>query len=69
MHKNVAPKFFRLVSVGTPVSIVGSLPEDSTIGRNIPRPPDASPFPENSTTMMAFTDDFFTQHQTPTYTN
>jgi len=69
MHKNVAPKFFRLVSVGTPISISGSQPEDATIGRNIPRPPDASPFPGNPDKMMALTDDFFTQHQAPTYTN
>jgi hypothetical protein len=69
MHKNVAPKFFRLVSVGTPLSISRSQPEDATIGRNIPRPPDASPFPGNPDGMMALTDDFFTQHPTPTYTN
>ena len=69
MHKNVAPKFFRLVSVGTPLSIASSQPEDATIGRNIPRPPDSTPFPGNPDNMMARTDDFFTQHPTPTYTN
>jgi len=67
MHKNVAPKFFRLVSVGTKVSISRSQPEDATIGRNVPRPPDATPFPGNPDRMMALTDEFFTQHQTPTY--
>ena len=69
MHKNVAPKFFRLVSTGTPLSILSSQPEDATIGRNIPRPPDSTPFPGNPNEMMARTDDFFTQHQNPTYTN
>ena len=69
MHKNVAPKFFRLVRVGTPVSISSSQPEDATIGQNIPRPPDATPFPGNPDGMMALTDDFFTEHQTPVYTN
>ena len=69
MHKNVAPKFFRLVSTGTPVSIRSSQPEDATIGRNIPRPPDSTPFPGNPDGMMAFTDNFFTMHKTPSYTN
>ncbi len=67
MHKNVAPKFFRLVSVGTPVSIRQSHPEDATIGRNIPRPPDSTPFPGNPDAMMAKTDDFFTMHFHPTF--
>ncbi len=69
MHKNVAPKFFRLVSEGTKLSIASSQPEDATIGRNVPRPPDATPFPGNPDDMMALTDDFFTDHQTPTYVN
>ncbi len=68
MHKNVAPKFFRLVSTGTRVTISQSQPEDATIGRNIPRPPDATPFPGNPDGMMALTDDFFTEHPVPTYT-
>ena len=67
MHKNVAPKFFRLVSVGTPISISMTQPEDGSIGRNIPRPPDSTPFPGNPDVMMAKTQDFFTQHQVPTY--
>ena len=67
MHKNVAPKFFRLVRVGTPVSISSSQAEDATIGRNVPRPPDSTPFPGNPDNMMARTQDFFTQHKTPTY--
>ncbi|MGJ8697410.1 MAG: L,D-transpeptidase [Verrucomicrobiaceae bacterium] len=69
MHKNVAPKFYRLVSVGTPVSIAQTQAEDATIGRNVPRPPDSTPLPGNPDGMMALTDEFFTQHKTPTYLN
>lgn len=67
MHKNVAPKFYKLVRSGTTVSIADSQPEDATIGRNIPRPPDSTPFPGNPDSMMAKTDKFFNQHKTPTY--
>lgn len=66
MHKNVAPKFFRLVRNGTPVNISSSQPEDATIGRNIPRPPDSTPFPGNPDAMM-LTNKFFTMHKKPTY--
>ncbi|MGB0774979.1 MAG: L,D-transpeptidase, partial [Akkermansiaceae bacterium] len=66
MHKNVSPKFFRLVSTGTPVNISYTQPEDSTIGRNVPRPPDSTPFPNNPHSMMV-TNKFFTMHQKPTY--
>ena len=69
MHKNIAPKFFRLVSVGTPVSIDDTQPEDQTIGQNIPRPPDSTPFPGNPVRMMALTDKFFSMHSTPSYLN
>jgi len=67
MHKNVAPKFFRLISVGTPVSIAATQPEDATLGRDVPRPPDSTPFPGNPDDMMARTDKFFTMHKAPTY--
>lgn len=40
LHKNVAPKFFALTKVGTPVSISDSHPEDETIGRGLQRPTD-----------------------------
>lgn len=66
MHMNVAPKFYRLIRVGTPVNIATTQSEDATIGRNVPRPPDSTPFPFNRA-MMARTDKFFTMHQTPTY--
>jgi len=46
LHHNIAPKFFRLVSNGTPVSIATTQPEDQTIGRNVPRSPDAGPLPD-----------------------
>lgn len=40
LHKNVAPKFFALTRVGTPVSIQDTQPEDSTVGRGLQRPND-----------------------------
>ena len=42
MHRNVAPVFFLMVDVGTPVSIAYSHPEDETHGF-IPLPPDSGP--------------------------
>jgi hypothetical protein len=46
LHKNVAPKFYELVRLGTPVLIAETHPEDSTIGRNLRRPTDyADPDP------------------------
>ncbi len=46
LHKNVAPKFYELVRLGTPVQIAETQPEDSTIGRNLRRPTDyADPDP------------------------
>lgn len=40
LHKNVAPKFFALTKIGTPVNIADTQPEDLTIGRNLARPQD-----------------------------
>jgi hypothetical protein len=65
MHENLAPKFYRLVKVGTPVSIAYSQPEDSTVG-NIPLPPDAGPLPDYAGTMYTG-DGYFTQHKAPKY--
>lgn len=65
MHENLAPKFYRLVKVGTPVSIAYSQPEDSTLG-NIPLPPDAGPLPDYAGTMYTG-DGYFTQHKSPKY--
>lgn len=64
MHENLAPKFYRLVKVGTPVNIAYSQPEDSTV--NIPLPPDAGPLPDYAGTMYTG-DGYFTQHKTPKY--
>jgi hypothetical protein len=65
MHENLAPKFFRLVKVGTPVSIAYSQPEDSIVG-NIPLPPDAGPLPDYGGKMYTG-DGYFYQHSTPKY--
>ena len=40
MHKNVAPKFYALVHIGTPVDIAETQPEDATLGANAGRPND-----------------------------
>jgi hypothetical protein len=46
LHRNVAPKFFALTRIGTPVHIASSQPEDATIGRAVRRPQDyADPDP------------------------
>ncbi len=45
MHETVAPKFFDLVQVGTPVNIAFHQPEDELYG-TIPLPPDAGPLPD-----------------------
>lgn len=65
MHENVAPKFFSLVKVGTPVSIAYSQPEDATVG-NIPLPPDAGPLPDYPSTMYTG-DGYFKQHKAPSF--
>ena len=65
MHENLAPKFFRIVKVGTPVNIANSQPEDATYG-NIPLPPDAGPLPDYPGTMYTG-EGYFSQHITPVY--
>lgn len=65
MHENLAPKFYRLVKVGTPVSIAYSQPEDSSVG-NIPLPPDAGPLPDYAGSMYVG-DGYFTRHSTPKF--
>jgi lipoprotein-anchoring transpeptidase ErfK/SrfK len=52
LHKNVAPKFFALTKIGTPVNIADSQPEDLTIGRDIPRPQDYNE-PERPVAVLA----------------
>lgn len=65
MHENLAPKFFRLVKVGTPVNIANSQPEDATLG-NIPLPPDSGPLPDYPASMYTG-EGYFKQHKAPHY--
>lgn len=66
MHENLAPKFFHLVKVGTPVNIAGSQPEDATLG-NIPLPPDAGPLPDYEPMSMYVGNGYFTRHKAPKF--
>lgn len=66
LHVNVAPKFYRLVQHGTRVHIAHSQPEDATIGRNVPRPPDATPLPDYPGSLM-LDNKVFTMHKKPQY--
>lgn len=65
MHENLAPKFYRLVSVGTPVNIAYTQPEDAKWA-NMKLPPDAGPLPDYNASMY-ITDGYFTRHKTPKY--
>lgn len=40
LHRTIAKDFFEMVNTGTPIVIAHSLPEDATIGKNVPRPTD-----------------------------
>jgi lipoprotein-anchoring transpeptidase ErfK/SrfK len=62
MHHNIAPKFFRLVSNGTPVSIAQSQPEDATHGKGVALAPDAGPLPDFSPTYYLGSE-YFTHHK------
>lgn len=65
MHANLAPKFFELVRVGTPVSIRRTQPEDAQLA-NIPLPPDAGPLPDYP--YEHYLDEaFFTDHLAPKF--
>ncbi len=65
MHENLAPKFFRMVAVGTPVNISYSQPEDARWAY-IPLHPDAGPLPDHPTSMY-LGDGYFTHHKTPVF--
>jgi hypothetical protein len=65
MHENVAPKFFELVRVGTPVEIATSQPEDAEYG-SIPLPPDAGPLPDYPPSFY-LGDGYFERHQPPVF--
>jgi hypothetical protein len=66
LHENIAPKFFRLVSIGTPVNIASSQPEDASIGQGIKIAPDAGPLPDYHSSMY-LGNGYFSRHKTPTY--
>lgn len=65
MHENLAPKFFHMVSIGTPVNISYSQPEDAQWA-NIPLHPDAGPLPDHPRSMY-LGDGYFTHHKTPEF--
>lgn len=65
MHENLAPKFFRLVSVGTPVTISYRQPEDGEWA-DMPLPPDAGPLPDHPDSMYVG-ESYFSNHKTPVY--
>lgn len=65
MHENLSPKFFRLVSVGTPVSISYTQPEDAQWA-NMVLPPDSGPLPDYASSMYVG-DGYFSQHKAPKY--
>ncbi|MGB6223276.1 L,D-transpeptidase [Haloferula sp.] len=65
MHRNVAPKFYEIVSIGTPVNIAVSQPEDGKYG-SIPLPPDAGPLPDYPHSYY-LTEKPFTDHQAPVF--
>ncbi|HUF61172.1 MAG TPA: L,D-transpeptidase [Verrucomicrobiales bacterium] len=67
LHQNVAPKFFALVNVGTPVNIARTQPEDATIGQNVPRPADYND-PEYPAHILT-TDQIFSLYQGEIFEN
>lgn len=40
LHRTIAKEFFMMIKEGTPIQVAHSLPEDATIGKNVPRPTD-----------------------------
>jgi len=66
MHENLAPKFYRLVKVGTPVSIASSQPEDAKYA-NMPLPPDAGPLNDYNYKTMYWEGGYFHRHKTPSF--
>lgn len=65
MHENLAPKFYRMVKVGTPVHISYSQPQDETHGR-MPLPPDSGPLEDYSKDFYKG-DSYFRQHKEPVF--
>lgn len=65
MHENLAPKFFRIISEGTPLSIAYRQPEDAEHA-NIPLPPDAGPLSDYPLSVY-LGDGYFKKHKTPVF--
>jgi len=65
LHENLAPKFYRMVKIGTPVSISYLQPQDLTHGR-MPLPPDSGPLPDYAATLYK-SDGYFRQHKEPVF--
>lgn len=65
MHENLAPKFFRIISNGTPVNIAYTQPEDAAHA-TIPLPPDAGPLPDYPLEMY-YGDGYFSRHNSPEF--
>jgi len=59
LHRNVAPKFYALVKVGTPVSILPRQPEDETIGKDLERVMDYDPNDRVNSRAVQVTDSIF----------
>ena len=51
---------------GTPVSIAQTQPEDATLGKNIPRPPDSTPLADFHPSFY-LGDKPFTHHKSPSF--
>lgn len=66
MHENLAPKFFRLVSVGTPVDISYHQPEDEEWAL-MKLPPDAGPLPDYPVEEAYWDGGYFTRHKPPVF--
>ncbi len=66
LHENIAPKFFCLVKVGTPVNIASSQPEDAALGQDVRLAPDAGPLPDYHSSMY-LGNGYFSRHKTPTF--
>lgn len=65
MHENLSPKFYKLVSVGTPVNISYSQSEDEKWA-NMVLPPDSGPLPDYSSSMYVG-DGYFSRHNSPKF--
>ncbi|QTN33439.1 L,D-transpeptidase [Akkermansiaceae bacterium] len=65
MHENLAPKFYRLVSIGTPVNISYAQPQDAQWA-HMKLPPDAGPLPDYDSAMY-LGDGYFHRHKEPEF--